>query len=52
MVFMTVIEAASKWGLSERRLQIICNEGMIPGVIKFGRSWVIPMDAQKQLIKE
>ena len=47
MEFMTVKEAASKWGLSERRLQTICNEGMIPGVIKFGRSWAIPMDAQK-----
>lgn len=37
MEFMTVKEAATKWGLSERRLQTICNEGMIPGVIKFGR---------------
>lgn len=32
MEFMTVKEAATKWGLSERRLQTICNEGMIPGV--------------------
>lgn len=51
MEFMTVKEAASKWGLSERRLQTICNEGMIPGVIKFGRSWAIPMDAQKPVDK-
>ncbi len=51
MEFMTVKEAASKWGLSERRLQTICNEGMIPGVIKFGRSWAFPMDAQKPVDK-
>ena len=46
MEFMTVKETATKWGLSERRLQTICNEGMIPGVIKFGRSWAIPVNAQ------
>ena len=51
MEFMTVKEAATKWGLSERRLQTICNEGMIPGVIKFGRSWAIPVNAQKPVDK-
>lgn len=51
MEIMTVKEAASKWGLSERRLQTMCNEGMIPGVIKFGRSWAIPVDAQKPVDK-
>ena len=49
--FMTVKETATKWGLSERRLQTICNEGMIPGVIKFGRSWAIPVNAQKPVDK-
>jgi len=51
MEFMTVKEAATKWGLSERRLQTICNEGMIPGVIKFGRSWAIPVNAKKPVDK-
>lgn len=51
MEFMTVKETATKWGLSERRLQTICNEGMIPGVIKFGRSWAIPVNAQKPVDK-
>lgn len=51
MEIMTVKEAASKWGLSERRLQTMCNEGMIPSVIKFGRSWVIPVDTQKPVDK-
>ena len=37
MKFMTVKEAASKRGLSERRLQLTCNGGMISGVIKCGR---------------
>ena len=51
MEFMTVKEAASKWGPSERRLQTICNEGMIPGVIKFGGAWAIPVNAQKPVDK-
>ena len=47
MEFMTVKQAAEKWGLSERRLQTICNEGMIPGVVKFGKAWAISMDAER-----
>ena len=49
--YMTIKQAAEKWGLSERRLQTICNEGMIPGVVKFGRAWAIPMDAEKPVDK-
>lgn len=51
MDYMTVKEASKKWNLSERRLQTICNEGMIPGVIKFGRSWAIPIDSEKPIDK-
>ncbi len=51
MDYMTVKEAARRWNLSERRLQTICNEGMIPGVIKFGRSWAIPIDSEKPIDK-
>ena len=29
MEFMTIKEAAEKWNLSVRRVQTICNEGMI-----------------------
>jgi len=47
MKFLTVKEVAEKWNLSERRLQTMCNEGMIEGVRKFGNSWAIPADAEK-----
>lgn len=47
MEFMTIKEAAIKWGLSERRVQEICMSKRIPGVIKFGREWAIPKDAKK-----
>lgn len=47
MDYITVREAANKWSLSERRLQSMCNDGLINGVKKFGRSWAIPSDAER-----
>ena len=47
MEYMTINEAAKKWNLSVRRVQTICSEGMIDGVVKFGQAWAIPKDAQK-----
>ena len=42
------IETVSKrWGISARRVQILCGEGKIPGAKRFGRAWMIPADAQK-----
>lgn len=51
MEFNTVKEAAEKWNLSERRLQAMCNEGIIPGVMKFGHAWAIPKNAEKPVDK-
>ena len=44
---MTVAEAALLWGISERRVAVLCKEGRIPGAHKQGKSWVIPADAQR-----
>ena len=49
MEYMTIKEATEKWGLSVRRVQTICNEGMIPEVMKFGNSWAIPKDAERPM---
>lgn len=47
MEYMSTKEASGKWGISERRIQKLCEESRIPGVFRFGRSWVIPKDAEK-----
>lgn len=47
MNYITVAEAAEKWGISERRIQKLCEENRIDGAVKFGRSWAIPKNAQK-----
>lgn len=46
-MFMTVRQAAEKWGLSDRRVRILCAEGKIPGAFQEGRGWKIPMDVVK-----
>jgi len=47
MEFISTKEASEKWGISERRIQKLCEENRIPGVFRFGRSWAIPKDAEK-----
>ena len=44
---MTVKEASERWGISERRVRVLCSEGKISGVYQKGRGWSIPDDAQK-----
>lgn len=46
-MYMTVKQAAEKWGISDRRVRILCSEGKIPGVTREGRSWKIPESAKK-----
>ena len=49
--FISAPEAAKKWGISERRVQKLCEENRIPGVVKFSRLWLIPKDAEKPAYK-
>ncbi len=46
-MYMSVKQVAEKWGISDRRVRILCSEGKIPGVIREGRSWKIPEEAKK-----
>lgn len=46
---MLVKEAALLWGLTERRITALCKEGKIEGAVKQGRSWMIPVGADKPI---
>ncbi|MGE4273725.1 MAG: Fic family protein [Desulfitobacterium sp.] len=46
-MFMSVKQAAEKWGISYRRIRVLCSEGKIPGAHQEGRGWKIPIDAIK-----
>ena len=45
--FISAQKKKKKWGISERRVQKLCEENRIPGVAKFSRMWLIPKDAEK-----
>lgn len=47
MEYMTANQAAKKWNVSQRRVQILCMEGRIPGVFKLGDAWAIPASIKK-----
>lgn len=45
--YKTVAEAADAWSLSERSVRNYCAEGRIPGAKLVGKSWSIPVDAER-----
>ena len=47
MEYMSCAEAAEKWGISQRRVQKLCEENRILGAMKFSRVWLIPKDVEK-----
>ena len=47
MDFLTTKQASELWGISQRRVAILCEEGRIDGAAKAGRTWLMPTDAKK-----
>ncbi len=49
MDYISVTQAAEKWGLSTRRIRMLCSEGKIDGVKLKNKYYMIPADAEKPL---
>lgn len=47
MKYLSTFEVAEKWGISHRRVGILCNENRIPGAQRAGGRWIIPENAAK-----
>ena len=47
MEYLKIAEVAKKWGLSERGVQALCAQGKVEGATRFGRSWMIPKEAER-----
>ena len=47
MDYITTVEMSKIWGISSRRIGVLCADGRIDGVIKKGKTWLMPSDAQK-----
>ena len=45
--YTTIQEISKKWGISERRVNVLCSEGRIEGAVKFGNTWAIPENSEK-----
>ena len=43
--YISTAEAAEKWELTVRRVQLYCNEERIPGAVKQSGVWLVPSDA-------
>lgn len=49
MQYITVKQASERWGISDRRVRVLCADGRIEGVVKKGRSYLIPANALKPI---
>lgn len=50
MIFLEYIsarDAAGKWGISQRRVAILCAESRVPYATMVGNMWLIPANAEK-----
>lgn len=45
--YMTVQEAAEKWGVTPRQVQLLCKGNRIAGATRMSRIWIIPESAEK-----
>lgn len=45
--YISVAQAAEKWNITPRRVQILCNEGRIEGAGKQSGVWLIPANSKK-----
>lgn len=49
MEFMSAREAADKWGISQRRVAVLCSEHRIDNAVMVGNMWIIPSSAKKPI---
>ena len=47
IVYLSSEETAMRWGISDRRVRVLCENGQIPGAIRRGKLWKIPVSAEK-----
>lgn len=46
-MYISVKQAAEKWGVSDRKVRTLCEKGKIAGAKREGRFWKIPSEAKK-----
>lgn len=49
MEYMSAREAADKWGISQRRVAVLCSENRIENATMIGNMWIVPATAEKPI---
>ena len=47
--YITAQEAAEIWGITVRRVQVLCSQGRVCGAVKHASVWVIPRNSTKPI---
>lgn len=47
MEYISAQDAATKWGISKRRVQILCASHRIENAFRVGNMWILPENAEK-----
>ena len=47
MEYLSIKQTSEKWGISTRRIQVLCKEGRIEGATRIGSYWAIPSNVEK-----
>lgn len=49
MNYLSTAEQAKEWGISQRRVAILCKEGRVMGAVLKGNMWLIPEGTEKPI---
>lgn len=49
MKYIGAKAAAERWGISPRRVQVLCEQNRIKGVFRLGNAWAIPEKSEKPI---
>lgn len=47
MDYKTTTEMSEVWGISSRRISLLCSQARVKGAVKKGKTWLLPANAKK-----
>ncbi len=47
MNYLSIKQTAERWGITPRRIQVLCAQGRIKGAMRIGKIWAIPDTVEK-----
>lgn len=47
IAYLSSEETANRWGISDRRVRVLCENGQVAGAMRSGKLWKIPASADK-----